>query len=77
VFNKRKDRHRAKEWRDVEIRSGMKDLLSRVAFMNATEVTDVITRTETIITRVTTGKMTGIDSNTGHATNVAIATDAE
>ncbi len=59
--------------------SGMNDLVSRVAMMSGTtEVIDVITGLKIIITRVVTGKMIGIDSSsTGHAMNVAIATDAE
>ncbi len=57
---------------------GMNDPVSKVAMMSATEVIDVITGLKIIITRVATENMIGIDSSsTGHAMNVAIATDVE
>lgn len=77
VCVKRKDHHRAKERSDAKMIGGMNDPLSRVAMMSATEVIDVITGLKIIITRVATGNMIEIDSSTGHAMNVAIATDAE
>ncbi len=57
---------------------GMNDQMSRVAMMSGTtEVIDVIKGLKIIIMTVATGNMIGIDSSTGHAMNVAIATDTE
>jgi len=77
VCDKEKDHHRAKERRDAKMVGGMNDPVSKVAMMSATEVIDVITGLKIIIMRVATENMIGIDSSTGHAMNVAIATDAE
>jgi len=77
VCDKGKDHHQAKERRDAKMVSGMNDQMSRVAMMSATGVIDVITGLRIIITRVATENMLGIDSSTGHAMNVAIATNAE